>query len=81
MRSFQYVLLLAVFFVHISKAKADPLALGVIVGTQTGFSFKYNLSEDRAIDGGISTLSDSYYGTAFHVDYLFDRARVFSLDR
>lgn len=80
MRLFQSVLLLAVFFVHVSQAKADPLALGVIVGTQTGFSFKYNFSPNRAIDGGISYSSDNDYGTAVHADYLIDRARVFGVD-
>lgn len=81
MRILQSVLLLAVFFVNVTQAKADPLALGVIIGTQTGFSFKYNMSERRAIDGAISYSSDNDFGTAIHADYLFDRARVFSADR
>ena len=78
MRLLQYALVLALFSVQATSAKADPLALGVIIGTESGFSFKYNMSEQRAIDGAISYSSDSSYGTSVHVDYLFDRARVFS---
>ena len=78
MRLLQYALVLALFFVHVTSAKADPLALGVIIGSQSGFSFKYNMSEQTAIDGAISYSSDSSYGNSVHVDYLFDRARVFS---
>lgn len=81
MRLLQSALILAVFFAHITKAKADPLALGVIVGTQTGLSAKYNISETRAIDGAVSFSSDDKYRTAIQVDYILDRARVFSVDR
>ena len=78
MRLLQYALLLTVFLAQVTKAKADPLALGVIVGTQTGLSLKYNFSESRAIDGAVAFSSDDEFGTAIQADYIFDRARVFS---
>lgn len=81
MRLFKLVLLVVLCSFQLSQAKADPFALGVIVGTHNGLSAKYNLSENRAIDAAISSSFNNEYGTAFHVDYLFDRARVFKLGR
>jgi hypothetical protein len=74
----RYLLLLVfltVLFVTVSKSKAEPLSLGVIIGTENGLSFKYNLENSKAIAGAISYSTFRDYGSSVHVDYLFDKAR------
>lgn len=63
------------FFLSISKANSKPLSLGVILGTENGLSFKYNLGDSRALAGAVSYSTYRDYGSAFHLDYLFDKAR------
>lgn len=81
MRLLNCILLATLCFTSVSEAKDGPFALGVIVGTHNGLSAKYNLSEDRAIDAAIANSFNNDYGTSLHVDYLFDRARVFNMGR
>lgn len=60
-------------------ASANEAQLGVILGSTTGLSAKYDLGGDRAIDGALAYSLNSRYGFAFHVDYLFDNARRFNV--
>ena len=72
-----FILLVFMFtlFISVSKSKAEPLSLGVILGTENGLSFKYNLENSNAIAGSVSYSTYRDYGSSFHVDYLFDKAR------
>lgn len=60
-------------------ASANETQLGVIIGSTTGLSGKYDLGGDRAIDGALAYALDSRYGFALHADYLFNKARVFNV--
>ena len=60
-------------------ASANEAQLGVILGSTTGLSGKYDLGGDRAIDGALAYSLNSRYGFAFHADYLFNKARQFNV--
>lgn len=60
-------------------AAANETQLGIIVGSTTGLSFKYNLGSDHAVDGALSYSTDGKYGFSAHADYLFNKARQLSL--
>ncbi len=60
-------------------ASANEAQLGVILGSTTGLSAKYDLGGDRAIDGALAYSLSSRYGFAFHADYLFNKARQFNV--
>ena len=60
-------------------ATANEAQLGVILGSTTGLSAKYDLGGDRAIDGALSYSTDSRYGMSLHADYLINKAHQFNL--
>ena len=70
---FLFVLILS------NYATANETQLGIILGSTTGLSFKYNLGSDRAVDGALSYSIDGKYGFSAHSDYLFNKARQFTL--
>jgi hypothetical protein len=53
--------------------------LGVIVGAPTGFSAKFNLENNRAIDLAIAHSPANDINLVFHTDYLIDNARSFNI--
>lgn len=74
-------LLCFLFVLIISNyATANETQLGVILGSTTGLSFKYDLGAARAIDGALSYSADGKYGFSAHSDYLFNKARQFTLE-
>lgn len=60
-------------------ANANEAQLGVIIGSTTGLSAKYDLGGDRAIDGALSYSTESRYGMSLHADYLFNKAHQFNI--
>ncbi|MBC7465078.1 MAG: hypothetical protein H7256_03730 [Bdellovibrio sp.] len=68
----KYVLIL-VFFIT-SSVFADEV--GVILGSTTGLSAKFNLpTQNRAIDMGLGYKMNSTSSLSLHADYLFENAR------
>lgn len=68
---FQIVSVIVVTLVSIfSFAQSKPYTLGAIIGDPTGFSGKYNLTEDTAIDGAVAWGFGGRSGTQVHADYL-----------
>lgn len=61
-------------FVH-----ANQTQLGLILGSITGISGKYDLGADRAIDAALAYSLDGQYGLALHSDYLFNPAKSLTL--
>jgi hypothetical protein len=61
-------------------ASANETQLGVILGSTTGLSAKYDLGGDRAIDGALAYSLNSRFGFAIHADYLFNKARQFNVE-
>ena len=60
-------------------ASANETQVGIVLGSTTGLSAKFELGGNRAITGVLAYSTDSTYGNYFHIDYLFERARQFSL--
>lgn len=60
-------------------ASANEAQLGVILGSMTGISGKYDLGGDRAIDAALAYSVDGNYGLSLHADYLFNKARTFAI--
>ncbi|MEQ1722998.1 MAG: hypothetical protein ABL930_07455 [Pseudobdellovibrio sp.] len=58
---------------------SQEVQLGVIVGSTTGLSGKYDLGNDRAIDAALAYKFDNVNGLSLHADYLFNRARTFNV--
>lgn len=58
---------------------ANEAQIGIILGSTAGLSAKYDLGGNRAIDGVLAYSTDSKYGNYFHIDYLIEKARSFSL--
>lgn len=62
-------------------AAAEEIQLGIVLGSNSGISAKFELGGNRAIDAVLAYSSDSTYGTYLHADYLFEKMRQFSLDK
>lgn len=60
-------------------AQANEAQLGLILGSISGISGKYDLGGDRAIDGALAYSLDGQYGLALHSDYLINPARSLSI--
>jgi hypothetical protein len=75
-------ILLAVFFLlftQISSAR-EEYQLGVVLGSPTGISGKIGLGNNRSLDAALAySLLARDLGLGFHVDYLVENARVFSI--
>lgn len=67
------------FFGLSNLAFANEAQFGVILGSTTGLSFKYDLGAGRAFDAALSWSNDSHYGSLFHADYLINQARQFAM--
>lgn len=78
MRSLVYFLILiASSFAFVCRA--NETQLGVIIGSISGLSAKYDLKNGRAVDGALSYSADGIYGLSFHTDYLINRTQQLSL--
>lgn len=77
----KFLIYLAVFVISnvlgLNFASANEAQLGIILGSSSGLSGKYDLGGDRALDAALAYSTDSKYGNYFHMDYLFNRARQF----
>ncbi len=62
-----------------SLAHTNEAQLGIIIGSTTGLSAKYDLGGDRAIDGALSYSNESRYGMSLHADYLINKAHQFNV--
>lgn len=74
MRRLMYLSLMLGLVVMASGAKAqsaNTLGLGVILGSPTGFTGNYMLSEDRSIDAALAYDLDDDHDFHIHADYLF----------
>ena len=58
-------------------ALANEGQLGIILGSTTGLSGKFNLDAAHAVDGALSYSAYDKYGINFHADYLVNKARQF----
>lgn len=56
--------------ISFAATPAKPYTLGGILGDPTGFSAKYQLTEDTAVDGAIAWGFGGRSGTQIHGDYL-----------
>jgi hypothetical protein len=74
------ILLMAIAIIYSSVVSANQgFQLGVILGSPTGFSAKFNLENNRAIDLAIAHSLSNDLNLVFHTDYLVDNARSFSI--
>jgi len=78
------IFLTALFFSNFIFSKlclANETQLGVILGSTTGFSAKYDIGADHAIDGALSYSIDGKYGFSLHSDYLLNKERQFTIGK
>lgn len=76
----KYVIALMLLLpVTLFAQEQGEVQLGVIVGSMTGISTKYNLGNNNAIAGALAYKFDGRNGLSLHADYLFDKARQFDL--
>ena len=73
------LLICLTFLTFANLANANEAQLGVIIGSTTGLSAKYDLGGDRAIDGALSYSNESRYGMSLHADYLINKAHQFNV--
>jgi hypothetical protein len=74
-------LFLCFLFIAFSNiASANETQLGLILGSITGISGKYDLGGDRALDGALAYSLDGRYGLSLHGDYLFSNVRTFNVN-
>jgi len=65
------VLLFSTIFISTGKAQNKEFGLGVMLGEPTGFSAKYWLSEDKALDFGLAySFVKSVSALSVHCDYV-----------
>lgn len=69
-----------IIFVFSNFATANETQLGLIAGSITGISGKYELDDEHALDAALAYSLDGKYGISLHADYLFNKARVFSVN-
>jgi len=77
MKSFIVVLIFLVS-VQGSAASGGPFGLGLIIGSPTGISANYLLSESNSIASALAFDDDDIH---FHVDYLFRFPKSLPVDR
>jgi hypothetical protein len=53
--------------------------LGVVLGAPTGISAKATMEQNRSIDAVLAYSLADHHGLEFHVDYLVEKARTFSI--
>lgn len=58
---------------------ANEVQIGIVLGSTAGLSGKLDLGSNRSIDGVLAYSTDSKYGNYFHIDYIIDKARNFSM--
>ncbi|MGZ3724691.1 MAG: hypothetical protein ACXWQQ_02785 [Pseudobdellovibrio sp.] len=68
------------FFAFSNFASANETQLGLILGSITGISGKYDLGSDRALDAALAYSLDGRYGLSLHGDYLFNKQRTFAVN-
>lgn len=68
------------FFAFSNAASANDTQLGIIVGSITGISGKYDLGADRAVDAALAYSLNETYGISLHGDYLFNNVRTFNVN-
>jgi hypothetical protein len=68
-------------FIFSNLASANETQLGLIIGSITGVSAKYDLGGDRALDAALAYSLDGRYGLSLHGDYLFNKARTFNVNQ
>ena len=56
--------------------KEENFGLGLILGEPTGFSFKYWVNKEYAVDGGLAWSFVGNDGFQIHSDYLFHNYRL-----
>jgi hypothetical protein len=61
--------------------KEDKFGIGMLLGEPTGFSFKYWLDKEYAIDGGLAWSFVGENGFQIHSDYLFHDYRMNNSDQ
>lgn len=72
--------LFALMFISFSslKAQENKFGLGVMLGAPTGFSGKYWLNEENALDFGLAySFVETNNALSIHADYLYHDARWF----
>lgn len=69
-----------ILFVSCSYTNAENVSAGVVVGSLTGLSAKFELGQNKAINLAIATSVDSKYGTSVHMDYLFENVRQIKIN-
>ena len=70
---------LAMSFLFSTFIKAEQYQLGVMLGSLTGVSGKVNLTENTAIDLGLSYSLDHDYGLVLQSTYLKENVKKFNL--
>lgn len=71
--------LVIVLLLGAGQAWPNEGQLGIIIGSTSGVSAKYDLGQDRALDAAFSYSIEDRYGLSVHGDYLFNRFREFKL--
>ncbi len=70
MKSWKSLLFFSLMLSVVAKAETGPYTFGAMIGDPTGFSAKYDLSEDQAIDAGFAWSLGSRSGVEIHGDFL-----------
>ncbi len=69
--SFYIILLFSVIFIGSGRAQNKEFGLGVMLGEPTGFSAKYWLSDNKALDFGLAySFVKSVSALSVHCDYV-----------
>lgn len=72
-------ILLILSIILSTSAFASQYQLGVMLGEPTGISGKYQLGNNRSIDGLLAYSLGDDLGLVIHADYLFEKARSFNI--
>lgn len=59
---------------------AKSFELGLETGSPTGISAKYNLEDNKAIDGALAYSLINDYGLNIHIDYLVENAKTLEIE-
>ena len=80
MKKYMTASMLALSLMMTHHAQADS-ALGVVLGDPTGFSGRTSLDGQHSLEGALAYSTGHHSGLHVHGTYLWDRARVFSVER
>ncbi len=81
MRNILFVIPLAIFLIIDTYPQQKEFGLGIILGSPSGFSGKYWISESNAVDFGMGySFSGINNATNFHADYLWHNENVIKVD-